>query len=107
MFELGIRFYDGVRAYDQFFGKGSNARQLVSISQGAGFNAMADLLRQLQIEGLAGIGGDFEEHVRTVLLLGYRETVNRSRSLRKSRRYTGASASCPRTQARIILKRRC
>src|SRR5258706_4578676 len=61
--QLRIRFGDSVVADNEFLRQCSDAGKEIALSQNAGFNGMADLLHELQINGGARGGIEREEHI--------------------------------------------
>jgi len=66
MLKLHVSLGDCVVADDEFLGKGANARHEVAVLQDPGFNCVAHLLHELEIEGMTGGGIDTEDHGETV-----------------------------------------
>lgn len=60
--QLGIRLGDRVVTNDYLFGECANAGELVSGAQNARVDGVADLLHELQVERLPGLGIEFENH---------------------------------------------
>jgi hypothetical protein len=75
--ELRIGFGNGVVADHEIFRQSADSRQLISMLQNACFDAMPDLLHQLQVEGLAGGWVELEGQF-TVPLLVYSDRADKS-----------------------------
>jgi hypothetical protein len=69
--QLRIGFGYGVVADHNLFRERTNAGQLIPALQNTRFYCMANLLHQLQVEGLARLRVELEQHNFTVLLLWY------------------------------------
>ncbi len=54
LLQLAINLDDGIRIDDQSFGQTADARKLISSRQSAGFDGVADLFLELNVDGNAG-----------------------------------------------------
>ena len=68
VFELAIDLGDGVRIDHELLRERSDAGQLFTRAQGAGFDGVLDLLHELQVDGYAERWVGAEQHMATVLL---------------------------------------
>jgi hypothetical protein len=62
MLQFRICFGNCVVTYDDLLGERANAGELLSGAQDARVDGMADLLHELQVERLPGLGIEFENH---------------------------------------------
>ena len=54
--EFGVCLGYRVMTDDQFLSEGTDSGKLIAVTEDARFHCVADLLHQLKVEGLAGLG---------------------------------------------------
>jgi hypothetical protein len=62
VFEFAVCLGDGIGIHDDGFSEAADGGELVAGAEGAGFDPIADLLHQLEVDGDAGVGIEAKDH---------------------------------------------